>query len=256
MLRGTRDKTSVWQILCKGIASLTDTVGIAFARRVMWTWGNCRLGGTGFLVFRTPNETSSMNNRIFPSSGNSSMPIRGQLLIATEMLNGTVFDRTVVLLVQDDENGAFGVILNRPADEKQKQHWRQMSGSPDHVASQLVHGGPMGGPVFAIHKFQSLAEMEMPGELFISAKAEMIQQLFDRNPDNYRIYLGIAGWKDDQLVDEIDRGLWYVMDSDPEDIFDDSDWLWEKALFRYGELALCDVLGITEYDLPLDPSLN
>ena len=197
-----------------------------------------------------------MNNRLFDNSGSRRAPIRGQLLIASEKLNGTPFDRTVVLLVQDDENGTFGVILNRPANEQQKQHWCQMSGSPEHVAAQLVHGGPMGGPVFAIHKFQSLAEMEMPGDLFITAKAESIQQLFDRNPDNYRIYMGIAGWKPDQLVDEIDRGLWYVMDSDPEDIFDDAEWLWEKALFRFGEVALCDILGISEYELPLDPSLN
>jgi putative transcriptional regulator len=197
-----------------------------------------------------------MKNRIFESTQNSPKPQRGQLLVATERLAGTVFDQAVVLLVQDDDNGTFGVILNRPADDKQKRDWRAMSGSPDHVSGQLVNGGPMGGPVFAIHKFQSLAEMEMPGEIFISAKAEMIQQLYNRNPENYRIYLGIAGWKEDQLVDEVDRGLWYVMDSDPEDIFDDSEWLWEKAIFRFGELALCDILGISEFDLPLDPSLN
>lgn len=197
-----------------------------------------------------------MNNRIFPNHESTRVPTRGQLLIASEKLNGTAFDRTVVLLVQDDENGTFGVVLNRPANEKQKREWRQHSGSPEHVASKLVHGGPMGGPVFAIHKFQSLAEMEMPGEIFISAKAESIQQLFDRNPENYRIYLGIAGWKPDQLVSEVEQGLWYVMDSDPEDIFDDAEWLWEKALFRFGEITLCDILGISEYELPLDPSLN
>lgn len=182
--------------------------------------------------------------------------LRGKLLIATDELVGSGFERTVILVLQNDQQGTFGVVLNRPANDKIKQHWRKMSGSPEHVVSQLVQGGPMGGPVFAIHKYQDLGEMEIPGDIFISAKAESIEQLFDQNPDNYRIFMGIAGWKDDQLIDEIENGLWYVLDSDPEDIFDDSDWLWEKAMYRFGEESLCDLIGISIHELPLDPSLN
>ena len=194
-------------------------------------------------------------NRLFPNSPNR--VLQGKLLVATERLMGTHFEKTVVLLLQDDSHsGTFGVILNRPANDQAKQNWREMSGSPEHVITQLVHGGPMGGPVFAIHRDESLGEVEIAGDVFISAKAESIQQLFDQNPDDYRIFLGIAGWRPDQLESEIEQGLWYVMDSDPDDIFDDSTWLWEKSMFRFGEYALCDVVGIPVNKLPLDPSLN
>ncbi len=199
-----------------------------------------------------------MNNRIFGNS-NGLVPaekLKGKLLVATESMMGTGFAKAVVLLLQDNREGSFGVILNRPANEQIKQRWRQMSGSPEHVTTQLVEGGPVGGPVFAIHRFQSLGEMELPGEIFLSSNTETIQQLFDQSPENYRIFLGIAGWKPNQLHSEIQKGYWHVVESDPEDIFDDTQWLWERSMFRYGDQLLCDLLDINVHELPLDPALN
>jgi len=200
-----------------------------------------------------------VNNRIFGDQNHSLIHVgnlKGKLLVATEEMACTPFARAVVLLLQDDSQGTFGVILNRPANDQLKQHWRQLSGSPEHVASQVVQGGPVGGHVFAIHKFQSLGEVELPGDIFISANADTIQKLYEQSPENYRIFMGIAGWKPTQLNGEIQKGYWHVVDSDPEDIFDDTRWLWERSMFRYGEQLMCDLIGISINQLPLDPSLN
>lgn len=199
-----------------------------------------------------------MKNR-FPDSRNDSFvsgSLKGKLLVASEELTEGQFIQAVILLLQDDAQGTIGVILNRPADDQLKRHWRQLSGGPEHVTSQLVKGGPVGGPVFAIHKFQSLGEMELPGDIFLSTNAETIQQLFEQSPEHYRIFLGIAGWNPTQLDSEIRDGFWHVVDCDPEDIFEDPQWLWQRSMFRYGEQLLCDTLGITINNLPLDPSLN
>ena len=111
-----------------------------------------------------------MKNR-FPDSRNDSFvsgSLKGKLLVASEELTEGQFIQAVILLLQDDAQGTIGVILNRPADDQLKRHWRQLSGGPEHVTSQLVKGGPVGGPVFAIHKFQSLGEMELPGDISVS----------------------------------------------------------------------------------------
>ena len=199
-----------------------------------------------------------MTNRFSGSQNDSraSGSLQGKLLVASEEMTAAPFSKAVVLLLQDNAQGTFGVVLNQPADEQLKRRWRQMSGSPEHVLAQLVRGGPVGGPVFAIHKFQSLGEMELPGDIFLSANAETIQQLFEQSPEHYRIFLGIAGWNPNQLDSEIQNGYWHVVDCDPEEIFDDSQWLWERSMFRFGEQLLCDTLGISINSLPLDPSLN
>lgn len=196
------------------------------------------------------NRFSGSQNDLFVSGG-----LKGKLLVATEATTAP-FSKAVVLMLQDDAQGTFGVILNQPADEQLKQRWRQMSRSPEHVSAQLIQGGPFDGPVFAIHKFQSLGEVELPGDIFLSVNAETIQQLFEQSPEHYRIFLGIAGWNPAQLDSEIRDGFWHVVDCDPDDIFEDPQWLWERSMFRYGEQLLCETLGITIDNLPLDPSLN
>lgn len=128
-----------------------------------------------------------------------------------------------------------------------------MTGASDGEQS-LVHGGPIGGPVFAIHQDHELAELEICGGVFVSSASEAVQELV-RHPElDYRIVFGVAGWKHDQLSRELANGCWFQIGGSPEVIFDNPDWMWEKSLRTYSENTLCDVIGIDE--LPENPELN
>jgi putative transcriptional regulator len=175
------------------------------------------------------------------------------LLIAAPALKGTVFHKTVVFVLQHNSEGTFGVVLNQPANEEIKCEWHKLIGT-DASDRFIVQGGPIGGPVFALHQEQKLAEMEMPGGVFVSAGSDKFQQLIDNDDSCYRIVFGVAGWQQGQLSDEIEEGLWYTLDGDAEQVFDDPTWMWEKSLRRYGQKLICDVIGIDR--LPPSPLLN
>lgn len=201
------------------------------------------------------NKVESMNRlpNDFSEQEYSDNGLKGKLLVATPALNGSPFQKTVVLVLQDNESGTFGVVLNRPAKEEMLDAWADLSGHypDDHC---VVHGGPIGGPVFAIHQQASIAEVEMTKGLYVSADSNLLRQVTTECDDPYRIVFGVASWADGQLYQEIERGAWFTLNASPESIFDDAAWMWEKSLRRYGRELTRDVLGVRQ--IPSDPSLN
>ncbi len=179
--------------------------------------------------------------------------LHGKLLVATPSLHGNPFQKTVVLILQHNENGTFGVVLNRPANDEMRQAWEDATGQSPYERC-VVQGGPIGGPVFAIHQRESIGEVAMPGGIFVSVDTKSLRHLTEQVDDRYRIIFGVASWQIGQLEDEIDLGIWYTLPADADDIFDDPTWMWEKALRRYGEQLTRDVVGIDQF--PPDPTWN
>jgi putative AlgH/UPF0301 family transcriptional regulator len=64
----------------------------------------------------------------------------------------------------------------------------------------------------------------------------------------------VAGWQRGQLHDEIEDGLWFAIDGDADQVFDDPDWMWEKSLRRYGQKLICEIVGLD--GVPASPLLN
>lgn len=184
-----------------------------------------------------------MHNRLYPNPETGPAE-PGQLLVASAALEGTPFARTVVLVLQKSSDGVFGVILNRPADPRMVAEFRKTSKSPEHVARHLSCGGPLGGPVFAVHHDNQLGEIRISADLFVSASLESLDRLFREESQNYRVFLGIAGWKTEQLTREIGRGLWYPLENDSDDVIANPDRLWERSLIRYGRQQLCQLLHL------------
>ena len=84
------------------------------------------------------------------------------------------FSQTVVLLVQHNEDGAFGVVLNRPADSTLKDLWEKVTQEPCEIEQHVHVGGPVAGPLMALHADRSLAEPEqevVPGVYFAVERA-------------------------------------------------------------------------------------
>ena len=218
-----------------------------------------------------------MNNRLNPNDFQAPDNLfPGTLLVASPALFGTPFRKSVVLVVQNNDEGTFGVVLNRPANEQLQFAWQELTGS-DAENPNLVHGGPIDGPVFALHQQSSLAEMEMPSGICITSESEKFQEIVQQSDEatdefalpfesssspmdtkeisgQYRIVFGIAGWQKGQLQREVHQGLWYQLDGEPERVFDDPEFMWEKSIRRYSRMMLCDVIGLTK--IPINPLLN
>jgi len=167
---------------------------------------------------------------------------QGQLLIATPSMTDEQFARTVVLIIQDNPEGILGVVLNRPAPRQLQPFWHKIAGGRSFDARHLALGGPLGGPVFALHQQLPLSEFIVSDGVFLATDSQALTKLTRGTQTDYRIFLGMAGWSTDQLQQEIERGIWFVSGVDSEFIFDDSSELWERAVRQFGRRQLEDLI--------------
>jgi putative transcriptional regulator len=184
----------------------------------------------------------------------------GSLLVATPALIDPNFAHTVVLVLDHDEDGSLGVVLNRPSPVPVAEvlpGWDAVLSGPD----VLFQGGPVAtDSALAVAGLRSLAgadEGEEPvgfrrlfghtGVVDLDTPSEIIAPALSR----MRVFAGYAGWGSGQLEAEIEEGSWYVLPSDPTDLFADTpELLWARVLRRQpGELAWVSTM-------PLDPTLN
>jgi putative transcriptional regulator len=171
--------------------------------------------------------------------------LRGKLLIASPALPDW-FRRTVILLVEHAEEGAFGLVLNRPSETVVADAVPVLAGIAD--PSEPVHiGGPVQPDgVVALGEF---SDPDLSPKLVVG-DVGLVD--LDDPPDGLariRLFAGHAGWGEGQLDGELEAEAWIVAEPDPEDAFSDGD-LWAEALRRQG--GKYELLA----RMPPDPSMN
>lgn len=178
--------------------------------------------------------------------------LTGRLVVATHELADRNFRRTVVLLLaHDPDEGAAGVILNRPsaADVPDRlEPWLPAIAPP----AVLFLGGPVGRDtviaVAAAGDDPGLDDWQPItgglGVIDLSGDAALIRPQLR----SLRLFAGYAGWGGGQLESEIASGAWFVIDADAEDVRSAApDGLWRAVLARQGGLFTT---------VPDDPALN
>ncbi|MET7637646.1 YqgE/AlgH family protein [Streptomyces sp. NPDC005438] len=185
--------------------------------------------------------------------------LTGRLLVATPALADPNFARAVVLLLDHDEEGSLGVVLNRPTPVNVQdilEPWAALAGEPGVVfqggpvslesalgVAVVPSGGgePDSGPLGwrRVSGAIGLIDLDAPPALLAGELGSL------------RIFAGYAGWGAGQLEDEVEEGAWYVVDVEPGDVSCPApQLLWRSVLRRQrSELAL-----VATY--PDDPSLN
>lgn len=170
--------------------------------------------------------------------------LAGKLLVATPLLQDPNFARTVVFLCAHDEDGAFGVVLNRPVPllevEEHLPAWDPYV-SPPRV---LFSGGPVEHTVavaLARHGRGTLAavETELPARLSLFDIGQPPEEAAP-GVEALRVFSGYAGWGAGQLEKELGEEAWFVVEVDEDDPFTrEPDKLWTKVLRRQpGRLAM------------------
>jgi putative transcriptional regulator len=180
--------------------------------------------------------------------------LKGHFLIASPRLADPNFAKTVVLLVHHNEEGAFGVVLNRLADSTVQDLWEKVGESTCESDEPVHLGGPVPGPLMAIHADPSLAEMEVLPGIYFSAQRENLEKLLQQDEHPYRIFVGHSGWGAGQLESELEEGAWLTTPAIAEFVFQDPADLWQQVTRRAGADLLVNMLHLK--GLPSDPSLN
>jgi len=255
----------------------------------------------------------------------------GNLMIASTLVPQSVFSRSVCLIVHHDENGAIGVMLNRPISPPPPELIQMLIGGPDAVqadgddadhddgsddngpasncgsksggskrgksrlprsadsvssageealdndaadkpstggrkgnppgimisnsgevygpvaaqpGSAIVHfGGPLSGPVVAVHGTRELAEAEAGRGVFMAAQREHLEQLIKNGNDDFRLIIGHSAWTTDQLSQEFSAGYWHILPATPETTLPVRVDLWPQLIRRATGASVASWVG-------------
>ena len=171
------------------------------------------------------------------------MDLTGKLLIAMPGMGDPRFDHSVVYMCSHGEDGAMGLIVNKPSDLRIKTLLGQLNiaCSIPVVGERLVH---FGGPVemsrgFVLHSSDydaNLHSMRISDDFSMTATLDVLEDLASgQGPLNSTLALGYSGWGPDQLEDEIAMNGWLTTDATPKLVFDvPDDEKWEAALATLG----------------------
>lgn len=163
--------------------------------------------------------------------------LQGHFLVASPHLGDSNFYRTVILMVQHDEEGAFGVVLNRPSSETVADVWRTVSDDPCPSQDVVRIGGPVPGPPMVVHTSVQFSQLEILPGLFMASHRHMVSRVVSRQ-DAFLFFTGYAGWGARQLDDELDAGGWLHAPTDADVVFGDVDEMWKRVVEGIGREIL------------------
>ncbi len=157
----------------------------------------------------------------------------GKMLVASRKSHDPDLSRTVILLVHYDQQGAIGVILNRPSKVPLSDVMPELkNGSP-----AVFAGGPVTIGVRAL--LRSAAKPDQAVHIFADVSMISNKPLLEKMVDarmpatKFRVYAGYTGWSAEQLQSEVQLGLWHVLPADASAVFDPvAEKVWARLIDR------------------------
>jgi putative transcriptional regulator len=178
--------------------------------------------------------------------------LSGQLLLASPTLMDPNFRRTVVLIGVHSEEGAMGVVLNRPSAVTVGEAVPQLEQVLEEREPVYVGGPVQPSAIVFLAEFldPTPAGLLVLGRIGFPAPNAGIDELTEATARR-RVFAGYAGWDEGQLDAEVDQGDWIAHSAIPDDVFTEvPEELWSKVLMRKGgSYALIA-------RMPPDPSVN
>lgn len=164
------------------------------------------------------------------------------LLLSMPQLVDRNFNRTVVLLCKHSDEGAFGLVVNRPlvttgtvmvhldppvSTEREIEIW--IGGPVEPQRSWMLVGGRGDAP-------EAEGAVEIASGVRLSTSPALLRRLLEPNPpQRTRLVVGYAGWGPGQLEAELAESAWLLSDVDADLLFDTpADQMWDRAIRRLG----------------------
>lgn len=178
------------------------------------------------------------------------MHMKPGLLISSPQLHDRFFDRSVVLMIHSDHEGALGLVINREGTVPLGAILKRLDiGQPPEVDTPTWWGGPVGpGTGFVLYRGHVDEEegWNLGQEVAVSQSVERLAVLIQESR-SFQLVLGYAGWGPGQLDAEIESGSWLFADIDATLVFD------TPMAERYDHgLALLGLTATTVWMNPID----
>ncbi|HMM11596.1 MAG TPA: YqgE/AlgH family protein [Bacteroidales bacterium] len=191
--------------------------------------------------------------KLIKIKSNELKPRGGRVLIAEPLLDEFYFGRSVVLLIEHNEEGSFGLLMNKPSGMMLNE---LVSDMPE-FRSVVMHGGPVQTDnLYFVHTLGNEVpdSVEIVRGLYWGGDLETIKEMMLLglvNDSQLRFFLGYSGWAPGQLEQELKRNSWVVSETSVRSLIHiKPERMWQHFLQRMGPA----------YDLwrsfPTDPQLN
>ncbi len=164
-------------------------------------------------------------------------PGPGMFLVARRALDDSHFGQSVIYLVEHDDEGTLGLIVNRASAISLSEAIPDIEDKRA-TAHALYYGGPVGLPmILMLVRSESATEgmAHVADDVYISSDRGVLEEvLATKKPaSELRFYIGYSGWAGGQLDFELERGSWHVVAAGPDAVFSgDTDSLWERLIER------------------------
>jgi putative transcriptional regulator len=175
----------------------------------------------------------------FPAAAQSTptASLAGQLLVASPSIGDPRFHHSVILMVRHDQDGAFGIIINRPIGEEPLVRLLERFGEKETTATgemPIFFGGPVQRELgFVLHSsdYRRGETIDIDARVAMTSTREILRDIgSSQGPKQVLIAFGYAGWGPGQLEGELQRRSWSVAPADAKLIFDvERDKVWELA---------------------------
>lgn len=180
-----------------------------------------------------------MDMHVFQIESNKTLPAKGNILISSPFLKDYHFTRSVVLLIEHDEEGSIGIIMNKDF----RYHVLLNDLIPALEFAQRVpiyKGGPVDrDTLFFLHTLKDLkGAIPLGYDLYLNGDFEEVKRyIMEGNPVEgvFRFFAGYAGWDHGQLEKEIEENSWLVSRESKSTLLDMRfQDLWRTSLSNLG----------------------
>jgi len=165
-------------------------------------------------------------------------------------MTGAAGDSTEPSTTADDDatpQGDFNRLSgqpNQPASGESKLPPILTAGTSE---NQTLHfGGPLSGPVVAIHPISELGDAETGQGIYVAAQKEHLVDLIKSQTGPCRLIVGHLGWKTEDLFNEIEQGYWHLVPATSESVFSSPTEMWPKLIRRATSNSLARWIGVPD----------
>jgi putative transcriptional regulator len=181
--------------------------------------------------------------------------LKGHLLVATPQLIAPIFARSVILMLDHSDEGAAGLILNRPTEATVAAIADQVFEEPSDWDKAISLGGPVPGPMIVLHGVEDLGDQQVIPGVFSTVDAARVKALVQAKPEPALALANYSGWAPGQLEGEIKEGSWVTLPARASHVF----WegvgdLWKAVMKEYNGRQLAEMLHLR--GVPDDPGSN
>ena len=204
-----------------------------------------------FIFIQKYNELKSTDLLDFPEQRVDMAP--GRVILAEPFLSEPYFKRSVVLITEHNDEGSFGLIINKPI----KMTFNQALPDAPEFHANLSLGGPVSKET--LHFLHRLGD-KIPGSVAVARGVywggdfdHVMDMMNEGSLDqkDIRMFVGYAGWSAGQLQGELEKNSWIIEKATSSMVFrKDVDELWSHILYKMGDPYRKMI------NFPEDPSLN